>query len=205
MEYRKISADELKIILEKHGKWLRNEPDGERANLRWANLRWANLRGAILCGADLREADLREANLHEANLRGADLRWANLRGAILREANLREADLRGADLRWANLRGAILRWANLREANLCGADLREADLFIFQFERHTAYFTLDGSLRIGCRVMLVSDWLKNYQEIGKNEGYSPKQIKAYGGFIKLCAEQLELHTLSSGDAKGAQR
>ena len=29
---------DLKLILEKHGKWLRGESDGERANLSWADL-----------------------------------------------------------------------------------------------------------------------------------------------------------------------
>lgn len=46
----------IKEILEKHEKWLRGEPDGERANLSWANLSDANLSGA---------------NLSEANLSGA--------------------------------------------------------------------------------------------------------------------------------------
>ena len=49
---------ELKEILELHKKWLNNEADGKRANLRGANLIRADLRGA-----DLSEADLSEANL----------------------------------------------------------------------------------------------------------------------------------------------
>ena len=81
-----VTEAELKIVLEKHALWLRNDLNGVPANLRGANLR----------GADLREADLR----------GADLCWANLSGA-----NLSGADLRGADLYGANLYGA-----NLREA-----------------------------------------------------------------------------------------
>ena len=94
---------DLNKILDLHKKWLGNNPDGVRA--------------------ELREADLRLANLGEA-----DLRWANLRGADLRGANLRGADLRGADLRWADLSGANLRGANLRGANLRGANLRGANL-----------------------------------------------------------------------------
>ena len=87
---------DIKLILEKHAKWLRGEDGGERADLRGADLR----------GADLSGADLRGANLHSANLRGADLYYANLRGADLRDADLRDADLRGANLYYANLRGA---------------------------------------------------------------------------------------------------
>ena len=72
---------DIKLILEKHTKWIRGEDDGERADLRdadlcYANLRGANLRGADLCGADLRGADLRGANLCDA-----DLYYANPRGA----------------------------------------------------------------------------------------------------------------------------
>ena len=93
-----MNQKELLIVLEKHGKWLKGEEGGERANLR----------DAYLCDAYLRDA--------------------NLRGAYLRDANLRGADLRGADLRGADLRGAYLRGANLCDADLCGANLCDADL-----------------------------------------------------------------------------
>ena len=50
---RIITQEELSIVLEKHGKWLRGEPGGERANLRGANLCDANLSGANLYDANL--------------------------------------------------------------------------------------------------------------------------------------------------------
>ena len=77
---------DIKLILEKHAKWIRGEDGGERADLCDANLRDADL-----SGADLRGADLRGANLSGADLCDADLRDANLRGADLRNANLRNA------------------------------------------------------------------------------------------------------------------
>lgn len=40
---RQISEQQLKNILDKHDKWLRNEEGGERADLRSANLTSANL------------------------------------------------------------------------------------------------------------------------------------------------------------------
>ena len=67
---------DIKLILEKHAKWLRGEDGGERADL--CN---ADLCNADLCNANLRGADLCDADLCNANLRGADLRGANLRGA----------------------------------------------------------------------------------------------------------------------------
>ena len=89
----KISAEKLQEIIESHGRWLRNEEGGERANLRRADLSGADLRGADLRSADLYCADLSGANLRRADLSGADLRRAALSGA-----NLSGADLSGADL-----------------------------------------------------------------------------------------------------------
>ena len=65
---RTITKSELYEILEKHKKWLANEPGGERAYLHVADLSRANLRGADLRGADLSGADLSYANLLGANL-----------------------------------------------------------------------------------------------------------------------------------------
>ena len=79
----KITQEKLKEIIASHGKWLRDEEGGERADLRGADLEDADLRGA-----NLRGADLRGANLEDAYLIGADLRGANLEDAYLRGANL---------------------------------------------------------------------------------------------------------------------
>ena len=104
----KISAKKLQEIIKSHGRWLRNEEGGERADLSGADLSGANLRGA-----DLRSADLSSANLRSADLRGADLSSADLSSANLRSANLRSADLSGADLSSADLRSADLSGADL--------------------------------------------------------------------------------------------
>ena len=104
----KITEAELKIVLEKHALWLRDNPNGTRADLRGADLYGAGLRGA-----DLRGADLRGADLYGADLYGADLRDADLYGADLRDADIRDADLRGADLYGADLYGADLYGADL--------------------------------------------------------------------------------------------
>ena len=115
-----ISNDDLKEVLRKHALWLNNDPEGEKADLRWADLRGANLKIAKLMWADLYKADLSKANLKGADLTGADLRWANLKGANLKGASLYGANLIGADLRWANLKGANLYEADLSEAYLGG-------------------------------------------------------------------------------------
>ena len=102
---KKYTELELKDILEKHSLWLREDRNGERANLR---------------GADLREADLSRAKLYGVDLYGAHLYLANLFGANLSGANLREANLREAYLYLANLSGANLSGANLSGVNLIG-------------------------------------------------------------------------------------
>ena len=60
----------IKEILKLHKKWMNNEDDGKRANLRGADLRGAYLEGANLRGAYLEGVNLRGANLRGANLEG---------------------------------------------------------------------------------------------------------------------------------------
>src|SRR5574343_508467 len=67
-----MTVDELKVVLDKHRKWLREEVGGERSNLSGANL----------SGADLSRADLSRADLSGAYLSRADLSMADLSGAI---------------------------------------------------------------------------------------------------------------------------
>ncbi|EAG1940079.1 pentapeptide repeat-containing protein [Listeria monocytogenes] len=117
-----MKQEELDIILENHGKWLRNE-GGERADLSNADLKNTNLRFA-----NLRLADLRGAYLSYANFRGVDLRFADLKNTNLRFANLSYANLRFADLSYANLSNADLSNVNLSNANFRGVDLSDANL-----------------------------------------------------------------------------
>lgn len=73
MELRKISEKELKEILDKHIKWLRNDADGKRADLSYYDLN----------GIDLSYNNLSGINLSGCNLRGCDLRGANLDYSVL--------------------------------------------------------------------------------------------------------------------------
>ena len=77
-----MKNEELKIVLEKHTRWLYGNPCGERADLT----------GADLTGAVLRSADLT----------GADLTGAVLTGAVLRSADLTESSgVRYAQCAWS--------------------------------------------------------------------------------------------------------
>ncbi|EKZ4559139.1 pentapeptide repeat-containing protein [Listeria monocytogenes] len=86
-----MKKEELDIILENHGKWLRDE-GGERADLTSADLRHTNLSNA----------DLSNANLTNAVLSNANLSNANLTNAVLSNANLSNANLTNAVLTWVN-------------------------------------------------------------------------------------------------------
>ena len=129
----KISAEKLQEIIKSHGRWLRNEEGGERANLR--------------------DANLSDANLSDANLSGANLRDANLSDAYLSGANLRDANLSGANLSDANLSGANLSGANLRGANLSGADLDKTYYQVVRIGSRrgtTTYCVDDDNVLCGC-------------------------------------------------------
>ena len=144
----KISAKKLQEIIKSHGRWLRNEEGGERANLRSADLSGADLSGADLSSANLRSADLSGADLSGANLRGANLRSADLSGA-----NLRGADLSSADLRSADLGGADLSSANLSSANLRGANLDKTYYQVVRIGSRrgtTTYCVDDDNVLCGC-------------------------------------------------------
>ena len=122
-----INQEELNEILEKHEMWLKDEEDGECADLISVDLK----------DVDLSNTDLRKADLYNINLRGA-----NLRGVDLVNADLRNADLRGADLRDANLMGADLNNANLNNANLWNAKLSYANLNNIETNMNTIGYSL---------------------------------------------------------------
>ena len=55
---KEMTQCDLNTIIQLHEKWLRGEPGGKKANLRYADLSYADLRGA-----NLRYADLSYANV----------------------------------------------------------------------------------------------------------------------------------------------
>ena len=133
---RTFSADELKIIIEKHNHWLNNDCVGcenMRADLSYADLTNADLSCVDLTNADLSYAnlsyaDLTSANLTNVNLSYADLTSANLTSANLNYATLASTNLTNVNLSYADLTNADLNYANLLNADLTYADLTNADL-----------------------------------------------------------------------------
>ena len=175
----KITQEKLNSIIASHGKWMRDEEGGERADLRRADLQ----------GADLRRADLQGADLRRADLRRADLQGADLRGAYLRRADLQGADLRGADLQGADLRGAYLQEAYLQGADLQGADF---DKTYYQITRigsrnaTTTYCVEDDNILCGCwnnyKGGTLEEFRKRVESVYGENGETPNK-KYYGQYI----------------------
>lgn len=103
-------------------------------------------------------------------------------------ANLSEVDLSEVDLSGANLYGA----------KLPGIILENIPVLSFQFNRHTARYFGDGVLQIGCHKHSLAQWVGQYKKIGKINKYTPKEIKAYGDFIKFCIKLTPKRLRSSG-------
>ena len=171
-----MNTQQIQKVLGLHALYLQGDASGERADLR----------DTYLLGADLRGANLWKADLRDTYLLGADLRGANLHSANLRNANLQNTNLGMADLSGADLQGANLLGANLRDANLRGTVLENRALLTFQYNKHTAYYFGDGMLQIGCEKHELSKWLAEFENIGKQHGYSSDEIAKYGKFIKGC-------------------
>jgi len=150
------TADELKIVLDRHQAWLHSydteekrisdagHNDPRRANLCGADLskaelRDANLSGAILSGANLSSAILYSANfsgayLFNTNMSGADLKHADLSGAWLVDANLSGAELLSAKLSGAILVNANMSGASLNDTDMSGVYLSYANMSGAKFE-----------------------------------------------------------------------
>lgn len=166
-----ITQEKLKEIIVSHGKWLRDEEGGERADLK----------GAYLEGADLRGAYFRGANLKGANLKGADLRGADLRGA----------DLRGTDLEDTYLGGAYLK----------GADLNKTYYQITRIGSRnatTTYCVEDDNVVCGCwnnyRGGTLEEFKKRVESVYGKEGEMPhkKYCTQYTAAIKFFEKMAKL-------------
>ena len=110
----------------------------------------------------------------------------NLSGKVICTVNsnsLVGANLEGAYLRRANLRGANLRGANLRGANLTNTK----GVLTFNGERHLLIYykyKKQHYFQIGCVNETRENLLKNFEKIGKSNGYTKSEIELYGTIIK---------------------
>jgi hypothetical protein len=183
---RKVSEDELHMLLEQHRLWLKDKTQGRPLWLQNCDLSKVNLSGAIvdyalfgttdmtganLQGVDLSYASFNGANLTEANLvraklgdfSNACLKKANLRGADLISSRLNGSSLKGADLGRVKFGGASLFYADLEDVDLSEADFRwlsvgnQKEVMTLQTEPYLIAYTSDV-LAIGNEQHALSDW-----------------------------------------------
>jgi len=70
------------------------------------------------------------------------------------------------------------------DARVCGDTWAVSPLYI-QGTRHAITNSAYGFLNVGCIKLSFSEWKKQYKAIGKQQGYTPAQIKEYGALIKF--------------------
>ena len=126
-EFRKITIEELEMILKNHKLWLDTHgAEGEQACLSYMDLTGVNLENADLYMANLIGTNLQGANLENKDLRAVDFTWADLSNANISGANLSYAIMDGADLSGANMRYSRFIYASLANADMSMSDLQGA-------------------------------------------------------------------------------
>ena len=133
-----MTPEQLKIVLDKHLRWVRGECDGERAYLEGANLAVANL-----AGANLERANLERANLAGANLAGANLDLDKVPPALAASWRILPDD--GPIFGWKKCRNNVLVCleipADARRSNAPGGRKCRADSALV-----VGIYAADGSL-----------------------------------------------------------
>ena len=81
----------------------------------------------------------------------------------------------------ARVYGNALVYGNAR---VCDHAWAVSPLYI-QGTRHAITNSAYGFLNVGCIKLSFSEWKKQYKAIGKQQGYTPAQIKEYGALIKF--------------------
>ena len=133
-----MTQEELKMALELHKKWLSNESDGVRLDLRGEDLSGMDLRGMDLSYADLSGMDLSYEDLSRTNLQGADLSYADLSGTKLYYANLHNTNLHSTNLSRANT------------INVIGIDVICVQLNTSDKNRQIQYYVQLEKVTAGC-------------------------------------------------------
>lgn len=157
-----------------------------RAKLNGASLRSVKLRGALLI-----DAEMAYVKMDKCDARGADFTGAFLGGADLSVGRFSRSKMRNANLVDANLSYSAFRRADLTNAKLIGTVLVGASgpFCIGKFLRHDAV-AVGGYITIGCERHTYDEWLSGYEEIGKANRYTDRQIRAYGKWIVMVTEIL---------------
>lgn len=149
-----MHKQELLEILDKHKKWLNNEPDGEQADLSHKDLSLISLPRHM----DLRKINFKGANLRQVNFSDADLSGCIFCYADLEDASLFSADLCNSDFTYARLNGANLKCCKIQGTCFSHAFLEGTQLpnglyqvvGIGRQHRCTTYDSVNDRVICGC-------------------------------------------------------
>ena len=90
-------------------------------------------------------------------------------------------------------------------AQVSGDAWKFSPLYI-QGTRHNITVCSHTHIQIGCQCHAINQWQRNYQSIGKAQGYTPDQIAEYGMILAFCADWLKAKfpdkSSPARDAKG---
>jgi hypothetical protein len=53
--------------------------------------------------------------------------------------------------------------------------------------RHSLFY-INGIIKIGCEKHVISKWMSDYKEIGKDNNYSEDEISEYYEYIKMISD-----------------
>ena len=193
----RITQEKLKEILASHGKWLRGENGGEKADLSNADLSYINLNHT-----DLRGVNFYGANLYGANLYGANLCGANLCGADLCGADLSNSSLRATDLRHTNLSNSRFDNANLSTTSLSKTYYQIVR--IGSREATTTYCVEDDNVCCGCWHNYgggtLEEFKKRVESVYGEEGKTPnkKYYTQYMAAIEFFEKMAKLAKMEEG-------
>ena len=118
----RYSQAQFNQFISAHERFVRREPKGMRAILRFVDASGIDFSRRLMTEADLTGGRLRGARMILANFERANLFCADLTDVDARRADFLRADLRGVALRSARLAGARMDEADLRAAVLARAD-----------------------------------------------------------------------------------
>ena len=75
-----------------------------------------------------------------------------------------------------------------RDAKVCGDAKVYGDAWVLNpltitGSAHTVSLVSYTQIAVGCKIHDFAYWLKNYKTVGKENGYTPEQIKEYGEIL----------------------
>jgi hypothetical protein len=84
--------------------------------------------------------------------------------------------------------GWIQKTTNLTEDAWVSGDAWEQSPLQIQGSKHFFNESKKGYLKIGCIEKSFTEWQEQFEEIGKEHGYTDEQIKEYGLYINLAIQ-----------------